>query len=65
MDGCNESANAKWLNARRVYMQYGIPRSLLRELAASGKVRTREVRLPESGKTMKLYNYGDCEAVVG
>ena len=65
MGCCNENANAKWLTARRVYMLYGIPRSFLRELAAGGKVRTREISLRESGKTMRLYNSGDCEAVVG
>lgn len=65
MDGHDVGGEAKWLNARKVYLRYGIPRSFLRGLAADGKVRTREIVLPDSGKVMKLYSSDDCKAVVG
>lgn len=55
----------KWINARQVYGRYGIPRNLLRELARDGQVGVRDVKLSPSGKTMKLYDSGDCKRFVG
>lgn len=57
------SENAKWMNARQIYGRYGIPRSLLRELASGGRVRVKEVALP-SGKVMKMYDAYECDRVV-
>ena len=59
------SDETKWINARQVYVRYGIPRNLLRELARNGKVKTRSVSVRPTGKIMKLYSSDDCASVVG
>ena len=53
-------STVKYLPASKIYREYSIPRSLLRELAEEGTIRLVVKELP-SGSVMNLYCVEDIE----
>lgn len=47
----------KYINARQAYDKYGIPRSLLNELAANGKISSKRIK----GTSMVLFLYSESD----
>lgn len=56
--------NVKYLPASKVYIEYGIPRNLLRAYAEEGKIRTNEIPLPQYNHPMRTYCVEDIVKVL-
>ncbi len=50
---------AKYLPASKVYIEYGIPRNMLRTYAEQGKIHCKEIPIPDCDNVMRTYCVAD------